>query len=32
MKESWNFNKNKFEWKDNEDLISNPRTISQVSV
>lgn len=32
MKESWNFNENKFEWKDNEDLISNPRIISQVSV
>jgi hypothetical protein len=32
LKESWDFNKSKFEWKNNEDLLSNPRIISQVSV
>lgn len=32
MKESWNFNEKNFEWKNNEDLLSNPRIISQVSV
>ena len=31
FKESWNFKKNNFEWKNNENLISNPRIISQVS-
>ena len=31
FKESWNFKKNCFEWKNNENLISNPRIISQVS-
>lgn len=32
MKESWNFNEKKFEWKAHEDLVSHPRIISQVSV
>ena len=31
FKESWDYDKKKFEWKRNEALISNPRMISQVS-